>query len=61
MEHTVKQSLPANRRQITITIDEALLKRLDKLSREMSQSRSALIAMAVYQAVNHGFHIGREA
>ena len=42
------------KRQITVTIDRELLKRLDALTAKYDQKRSAVICMAVYQALEQG-------
>lgn len=59
MEMTERQcdTTTEGRRQITVTIDTELLRKLDALSHELRQSRSAVIGMAVYQAVHIGLRI----
>ena len=42
------------KRQITVTIDIELLKRLDALTAKYDQKRSAVISMAVHQALEQG-------
>lgn len=42
------------KRQITVTIDTELLTRLDALTAKYNQKRSAVIGMAVYQALEQG-------
>ncbi|WP_337049981.1 ribbon-helix-helix domain-containing protein [Serratia fonticola] len=41
-----------NKRQISITIDGALLRKLDAKAAEMGTGRSAFISMAVFKAIS---------
>ncbi len=43
--------------QIAVVIQPELLDRLDAVAAEMGQSRSALIGLAIYQALQSGFQI----
>lgn len=46
-----------NRQQISLTIAPALLVKVDELAEQLGQSRAAVINMAIYRAVEHGFDI----
>jgi hypothetical protein len=46
--------------QISLTIAEPLLDRVDELAREIGQSRAAVINLAVMQMLQRGLHIGGE-
>jgi len=46
--------------QISLTIAEPLLDRVDELAREIGQSRAAVINLAVMQMLQKGLHIGGE-
>ena len=48
--------------QITLTITEPLLDRVDELAAKLGQSRAALINLAIYQSLENGLRIeGSEA
>ena len=40
-----------NKRQISLTIDPELLRRVDELAKKTGQARAAIINMAVYRAI----------
>ena len=46
-----------NKQQISLTIAPALLVKIDEMAAELGQSRAAIINMAIYRAVEHGFTI----
>jgi hypothetical protein len=46
--------------QISLTIAEPLLDRVDELARQIGQSRAAIINLAVMQMLQKGLHIGGE-
>jgi gamma-glutamyl:cysteine ligase YbdK (ATP-grasp superfamily) len=46
--------------QITLTIAEPMLDRVDELARQIGQSRAAVINLAVMQMLQRGLHIGGE-
>ena len=51
-----------NKVQITLTITEPLLDRVDELAAKLGQSRAALINLAIYQSLETGLRIeGSEA
>jgi hypothetical protein len=56
-ETTPKGVRKGNKRQISLTIAPALLKKVDALAAELGQSRAAVINMAIYRAVLHGVAI----
>lgn len=46
-----------NKQQISLTIAPALLLKIDELAEQLGQSRAAVINMAIYRAVEHGFEV----
>jgi hypothetical protein len=50
-----KGVIKGKRQQISLTIAPALLEKVDELAAELGQSRAAVINMAIYRAVEHGF------
>lgn len=50
-----KGVVKGKRQQISLTIAPALLEKVDELAAELGQSRAAIINMAIYRAVEHGF------
>lgn len=46
-----------NKVQITLTIAEPLLDRVDELAAKLGQSRAALINLAIYQSLENGVRI----
>ena len=46
-----------NRVQITLTIAEPLLERVDKMAAKLGQSRAAIINLAIYQSLENGLRI----
>lgn len=46
-----------NKVQITLTIAEPLLDRVDELAAKLGQSRAALINLAIYQSLENGLRI----
>ncbi|EKN6008498.1 ribbon-helix-helix protein, CopG family [Yersinia enterocolitica] len=52
-----KPTMLGNKRQISLTINPALLEKVDEMATEMGQSRAAIINMAIYRMVEHGVTI----
>ena len=46
-----------NKRQISLTINPALLDKVDAMAAELGQTRAAVINMAIYRMVEHGLTI----
>ena len=46
-----------NKVQITLTIAEPLLDRVDEVAAKLGQSRAALINLAIYQSLENGLRI----
>lgn len=46
-----------NKQQISLTINPALLVKVDEMAAELGQSRAAIINMAIYRMVEHGVTI----
>jgi len=46
-----------NKLQITLTISQPLLERVDKLAKKLGQSRAAVINLAIYQGLESGLSI----
>jgi len=46
-----------NKRQISLTINPALLDKVDAMAAEMGQTRAGIINMAIYRMVEHGVTI----
>lgn len=46
-----------NKVQITLTIAEPLLDRVDELAAKLGQSRAAFINLAIYQSLENGLRI----
>lgn len=49
-----------NKVQITLTISEVLLDRVDEMAGQIGQSRAAVINLAVMQMLQRGLHIDGE-
>lgn len=49
-----------NKIQISLTITEPLLARVDELAERLGQSRAAVINLALYQSLETGLRIGSE-
>ena len=47
-----------NTRQVSLTIDPALLDRVDAMATQIGQSRAAVINLAILQALERGLEIG---
>jgi predicted transcriptional regulator len=47
-----------NKRQVSLTIDPALLDRVDAMATQIGQSRAAVINLAILQALERGLEIG---
>ncbi len=47
-----------NKVQITMTISEPLLARLDAMAEQLDQTRAALISLAIVQMLDGGIHLG---
>lgn len=52
-----KPTMLGNKRQISLTINPALLDKVDEMAAEMGQTRAAIINMAIYRMVEHGVTI----
>lgn len=46
--------IKGNRRQITLTMTQELIDRVDAMARELGQSRATIVNLAVHRAVEHG-------
>lgn len=52
-----KPTMLGNKRQISLTINPALLDKVDAMAAEMGQTRAGIINMAIYRMVEHGVTI----
>jgi hypothetical protein len=52
-----KRIIKGNKVQITFTIDETILDKLDEVAKNNGQSRSNFICLAIKQALNKGLHL----
>lgn len=50
----IKGVKKGNKQQISLTIQPALLEKIDALAAELGQSRAAVINLAIYRAVEKG-------
>ena len=50
----IKGVRKGNKQQISLTIQPALLERIDSLAEELGQSRAAVINLAIFRAVEKG-------
>jgi len=53
----VKGVFKGNKRQITLTIAPELLDKIDEMAAKLSQTRAAMINLAIHQAVMRGFDV----
>ena len=52
-----RPTMLGNKRQISLTINPALLEKVDAMAAEMGQTRAGIINMAIYRMVEHGVTI----